>query len=114
MLAPINKTGFHHNEDYLMNEEILLNKNYYNLGELPKLLHVSKKTFYKMKQSPHFPKVISLSKTFKIVSRTEMDHFVAAFNEQRQAMKEQKERLVHALLDTLPPVTLTMDKSDES
>jgi len=89
-----------------MNEEILLNKNYYNLGELAKLLHVSKKTFYKMKQSPHFPKVMALTKTFKVVPKAEMDNFVAAFNQQRQAMAEQKERLVHALLDTVTKESL--------
>ena len=43
-------------------------KHYYNIGSLPKLLHVSKNTFYsKIMKLENFPAIIELTPTFKLV-----------------------------------------------
>lgn len=57
-------------------------KHYYNVGRLPKLLHVSKNTFYsKVIQLENFPEVFELTATFKLVRKSEFDAFVEWYHD---------------------------------
>lgn len=71
-----------------MNYKSLAADQYYTLGQIPKLLRISKKTFYKIKQWPNFPKVEELSATFKVVARIDMDNFAIWYQQQKEKEKQ--------------------------
>lgn len=82
-----------------MNSEMLLKDQYYNLGELPKLLRISKKTFYQIRKWSNFPKVIALTATFKVVLKTEMNEFATWYQDYRR--QDEKTVWINNLLSSI-------------
>lgn len=77
--------------------EIALSDEYYNLCVIPKILHISKKKFYEVKQYSNFPKVQVLTPTFKLVSRKEIEKFAQEYTKTKRKDREH-EILIDKLL----------------